>query len=135
MRPLHRSALVLLLLLGLTSATADEEPRKPARPLTPEQAADAVLEAVKAKDNDALKALAEKDEPDPWFVADVLCSRGKHDAATMAKTRFALAKVLWEQRNRDEARSLAAQAQTDYASSTKHEKQRAEVASWIAARG
>jgi len=41
------------------------------------QAADRVL----AADAAALKALAKRDEPDPWRVADELCFRGEHDRA------------------------------------------------------
>ena len=51
------------------------------KPPTVEQAADAVLAAVRAKDDAALKALAAKDEPDPWLVADELLRRGEADAA------------------------------------------------------
>ena len=51
------------------------------RPSTPEEAADAVLAAVKAKDDAALKALAAKDDPDPWRVVDELIARGRLDAA------------------------------------------------------
>jgi CHAT domain-containing protein/Tfp pilus assembly protein PilF len=51
------------------------------KPDTPAQAADEVLAAFKAKDQEALKALAEKDDADPWLVADELCFRGEHDAA------------------------------------------------------
>ena len=78
-----RTALVIFvcLLLVLGPAAADEKPATKPKPLTPEQAADKVLEAVSAKDEDALKALAEKDNPDPWLVADLLCYRGNHDAA------------------------------------------------------
>ncbi len=76
---------LLLLLLALSAAAEDEkkgEPKKaPPKPLTTEQAVDAVLAAVKAKDEAAIKALAEKDNPDPWLVADLLCYRGEHDAA------------------------------------------------------
>jgi hypothetical protein len=54
---------------------------KPTPPLTPEQAADAALVAVKAKDDAVLKALADKDEPAPWLVADELIRRGEVDAA------------------------------------------------------
>ena len=64
-------AALLLLLLGSTAALADEK-KAPPKPFTDEQAADAVLAAVKAKDTDALKTLAEKDRPDPWLVADLL---------------------------------------------------------------
>jgi len=35
----------------------------------------------KAGDAEALKALAAKDDPDPWLVADELCARSEHDAA------------------------------------------------------
>ena len=75
---LAMSAACLLLLLGTAVA---EEPKQPAKPMTAKEAADAVLEAVKAKDDKALKALAEKGSPDPWLVADALCYRGEHDAA------------------------------------------------------
>ena len=54
---------------------------KPPRPLTPERAADAVLAAVVAKDEAALRALAAKDDPDPWLVADELIRRGEFDVA------------------------------------------------------
>ncbi|MHC5030633.1 MAG: tetratricopeptide repeat protein, partial [Planctomycetota bacterium] len=50
-------------------------------PVTPEQAAEAVLAALRAKDQPALKALAERDAPDPWLVADELCAREEYDAA------------------------------------------------------
>ncbi|MCC7136963.1 MAG: CHAT domain-containing protein [Planctomycetes bacterium] len=62
-------------------APAAPAPAKPAPPPTPEQAADAVLAAVVAKDDAALKALASKDDPDPWLVADELIRRAQHDAA------------------------------------------------------
>ncbi len=91
------SLLVLLmsLLLGPVGALADEkkaeepldQPAAKPKSLSVEQAADAVLAAVKAKDNDALKALAENDEPDPWLVADQLCFRGEHDAAAAFANR------------------------------------------------
>ncbi|MHC4161293.1 MAG: CHAT domain-containing protein [Planctomycetota bacterium] len=64
-------------LLVATALLAQDKPR----PDTPEQAADKVLAALEAKDQEALKALAERDEPDPWLVADELCFRGEHDAA------------------------------------------------------
>ena len=76
---MHRTVLVLLLCLGSTAA-ADEKQPKP-KPLTTEQAADKVLEAVKAEDEGDLKALAEKNRPDPWLVADLLCYRGEINAA------------------------------------------------------
>jgi len=73
-----RSGMVLLLLIG--ALALGQEKKKP-KPDTPKQAAFKALRAFKAKDRDALKALAEKDEPDPWLVADHLCAQGKHDAA------------------------------------------------------
>ncbi|MCC7136962.1 MAG: CHAT domain-containing protein [Planctomycetes bacterium] len=60
---------------------AAPSPPKPAPPPTPEQAADGVLAAVTAKDDVALKALAAKDAPDPWLVADELIRRGEFDVA------------------------------------------------------
>lgn len=56
-------------------------PAKPTPPPTPEQAADAVLSALAANDAPALKALASRDDPDPWLVADELIRRAQHDAA------------------------------------------------------
>jgi len=64
-------------LLFVAPLPAQDKPK----PDTPEQAADKVLAAFKAEDRKALKALAEKDNPDPWLVADELCFRGEHDAA------------------------------------------------------
>ncbi len=83
-------SLALFALLGIlaTSARADDAPpgapppaAKPAPAPTTEQAADAVLAAWNAKDAPALKALAAKDIPDPWLVADELLARGEADAA------------------------------------------------------
>ena len=72
-----RALVIVLLLVGTVAAQDKAKPK----PDTPEQAADKVLAACKAKDQTALKALAEKDNPDPWFVTDELCFRGEHDAA------------------------------------------------------
>ena len=58
------SVLVAMLLCG--SAFAEEDP---ARPDTPEQAAERVLAALGAKDAAALKALAEHDAPEPGTEA------------------------------------------------------------------
>ncbi len=68
---------LLLSLLVTESVWAQEKPTAD----TPEQAADKVLAAVKAKDAKALQALAHNDKPDPWLVADELCFRSEHDAA------------------------------------------------------
>ena len=94
---MRRGFALLLLTLAGGIARADEPPKppgpparpaaasvpvaKPAAPPTPEQAADAVLAAAKAKDDAALKALAAKDAPDAWLVADELIRRGEFDAA------------------------------------------------------
>ena len=86
-------ALVVVLILAATGAAQD---KVKAKPDTDKQAADKVLVAFKAKDEKALKALAEKDKPDPWLVADELCFRGKHDAAeefAKAAPRKAVAKL------------------------------------------
>lgn len=42
---------------------------------------EAVLAAVSATDDAALRALAEKDDPDPWVVVDLLLRRRAHAAA------------------------------------------------------
>ncbi len=74
---------LLCLLLPLSPAAAEDGKarKKPPEPLTAEQAADAVLAAIKAKNDDALRALAGSDQPDPWLVADELCGRGQVVAA------------------------------------------------------
>ncbi|MHC4732018.1 MAG: hypothetical protein ACYS6Z_15705, partial [Planctomycetota bacterium] len=74
MRSLRSALLVLLFVAPLRA----QDKRKPD---TPEQAADKAVAAFKAEDQKALKSLAEKDNPDPWLVADELCFRGAHDAA------------------------------------------------------
>ncbi|MHC4137291.1 MAG: CHAT domain-containing tetratricopeptide repeat protein [Planctomycetota bacterium] len=67
----------LLALLFVAPLPAQDKPK----PDTPEQAAGKVIVAFKAEDQKALKALAEKNKPEPWLVADELCFRGEHDAA------------------------------------------------------
>ncbi|MHC4549425.1 MAG: tetratricopeptide repeat protein [Planctomycetota bacterium] len=74
---MHSLRTVLLVLSLAAPLAAQNQPQ----PDTPEQAANKVLVAFKAKDEKALKALAEKDQPDPWLVADELCFRQAHDAA------------------------------------------------------
>jgi len=64
-----RITATLILALLLASAIAAE---------TPDEAAEKVLAA---NDAQSLKALATRDKPDPWRIADVLCRRGKHDEA------------------------------------------------------
>ena len=94
-------ALLALMLVGRLAVAADAPapspgapstavpvapPAKPAPAPTPGQVADAVLVAVKAKDDTGLKALASKDDPDPWLVADELVRRREHDAAAAFAT-------------------------------------------------
>ena len=69
MSPLSRLLACVAFLLGATAAAAD--------PVS--DAADAVLAAVRSGGD--LKTLAERDDADPWLVADELCARGEHDAA------------------------------------------------------
>ena len=52
-----------------------------AKPQTVAQAAAAVRAAVHANDAAVLVALAGRDEPDPWLVADLLCEEGAREAA------------------------------------------------------
>ncbi|MCC7137529.1 MAG: CHAT domain-containing protein [Planctomycetes bacterium] len=94
---MKQATLALALLVGLAATVRAEDapssppaappvpaapsPSKPPPPPTPEQAADAVLVAIAAKDDATLKALASKDAPDPWLVADELIRREQHDAA------------------------------------------------------
>ena len=54
---------------------------KQAKPDTAEQAVDRVVAAFKAKDGEALGALAKRNVPDPWHVVDLLCLRGKREEA------------------------------------------------------
>lgn len=91
----HLGAL-LCLLIAVAPAAAEDETKQPAKPPTPEQAADAVLTAVRAGDEAALKELAARDRPDPWLVADELCFRSEHDAAAAfakAASRTAVEKL------------------------------------------
>ena len=73
MRALHGAVLGALLCAGVASAQE--------KPDTPEQVADGVLVAFQAGNQERVKALAQRDDPDPWLVADELCHRGAHDAA------------------------------------------------------
>jgi len=92
-----RRGFAITVLVFVAAARASGEDAKPASPppgspaptpaaipflpAKPEPVADAVLAAVAAKDDAALKALAGKDGPDPWIVADELIRRGAFDAA------------------------------------------------------
>ena len=80
---MRTSGVVLCLLLvpvGAAEASKRWEKRRQELP-TVEQAAQAVLEVFMTRGEAALKALAERARPDPWLVADELCSRQEHDAA------------------------------------------------------
>ncbi len=72
-------ALVLALRTGLV--IADEPAPQPAAPESAEETAERVLGAFTSGDETVLEALAARDDPDPWLVADQLCSRGAHEAA------------------------------------------------------
>ncbi len=84
-----RALLVILGLLAcmlplpaLAQEKAPSPPAVPPKPMTEDEAVAAVLEAWKTKDEALLRELGSKDEPDPWIVADALCARGEHDAAS-----------------------------------------------------
>jgi hypothetical protein len=77
----------LLVCGGLTSVLFSQG--APAKPDTPEQAADKVLAAIAVQDDAVLKALAEKDNPDPWLVTDELCARGAFGACPRTWRRSA----------------------------------------------
>jgi CHAT domain-containing protein/lipopolysaccharide biosynthesis regulator YciM len=72
---------LLAVTLCLVAARAGDDAAPPSGKQPDDVAADAVLEAVRAKDAERLKVLASEDEPDPWHVADVLIARGEIDAA------------------------------------------------------
>ncbi len=74
--------LVLCSLLLASSATGDEKSPGRARPLSVQQAADALAAAGAAKDAKALATLAAAKRPDPWLVTDELAQRGAWDVAT-----------------------------------------------------
>jgi len=90
---------VLVSALGHTRLPADEPPTPPAVPPPPgaaaqalsvEEAAEAVRAAWMTRDGVALTALAGKDDPDPWLVADALVAGRKHEAAVaFAEARVA----------------------------------------------
>ncbi|MCK6461577.1 MAG: hypothetical protein L6Q95_16975, partial [Planctomycetes bacterium] len=55
---------------------------------------EAVVAAFEKGDAAALRAMAERDDPDPWVVAERLCAAGKHEPAlalARASDRAALA--------------------------------------------
>ena len=61
------------------TATAQEVPG--AEPDTRQEAAGKVLAAMRKGDGAALKALAQRDKPDPWLVADDLWASGNYAVA------------------------------------------------------
>jgi len=115
-----RSSLpVLLLALTLCPSGALAGAKKPGaepkKPMTTEQAADAVSEAVKAKDDKALETIADKETPDPWLVADLLWVRGDRDearalarAATRPDTRSLAAYLAKRREDKPDGRARAA---------------------------
>ena len=77
-------AAVLTVMIPVGQAQAQEARDKPTAPtpaMTLAQAADQVLAVRPAEDGATLKALAEKDDPNPWLVADELLLRGEDEAA------------------------------------------------------
>ena len=74
---------VLLAFVGRAEASKRWEAHRQ-KPLTVEQAVEAVLRAFKAEDQARLKALAAAHDPDPWLVADELCLRGHRKAGERA---------------------------------------------------
>jgi hypothetical protein len=79
----RRAGFATAVLLWLAAPAAAEPP--PA-PTTAEAAAKAAAKAVEAKDEAGLRALAERDDPDPWMVADaILAGGGKEAAEAFAK--------------------------------------------------
>lgn len=67
-------------------AAAGDAPSAPPRAVTAEEAAGSVLDAIRAGDAAALKALSAADQPDPWVVAEELRLRGEGDAASAFAT-------------------------------------------------
>lgn len=76
MRSDRRRRIWAALLLGAALARVAE-----AAPDSPAEAAQKALAAIEAKDAGALRGLAERDEPDPWIVADELLFLGEPEAA------------------------------------------------------
>lgn len=75
------AALLLVLTLGSFASRAAVRAEEAKPPPTADEAALAVAKAWEAKDVEGLKALAARDAPDPWLVADSLLYRGKREAA------------------------------------------------------
>ena len=75
---MHRTLAGLVVVLLAASVSGQDRPK----PDRPEQAAEKVLAAFKAEDAAALKALAEKDDPDPWYtqVVKFICGEIAQEA-------------------------------------------------------
>jgi CHAT domain-containing protein/tetratricopeptide (TPR) repeat protein len=73
---MRRRLWVPIFLLVLACPARSDPPAVDPEP-TPEQAADAVIAAVKAGDAATLKEWAERRKPDPWIVADEVLGRGE----------------------------------------------------------
>jgi tetratricopeptide (TPR) repeat protein len=65
--------------LGFAAVARAQDPPPPVE--TPEAVAGKAAELVRDGKTTELAALAAKDKPDPWDVADALCGRGAFDAA------------------------------------------------------
>ncbi len=81
-------ALVVTVLSATASSHGQDEPAAPpaqpaSEPDTPQQAAERVVVALAATAAEGLQALAARDDPDPWLVADELLFRKKAGAADM----------------------------------------------------
>ncbi|MHC4938796.1 MAG: CHAT domain-containing protein [Planctomycetota bacterium] len=64
-------------LLPLLILAAHAAPQAP----TADQVAGQAVAAVESDESAALRALAERDDPDPWLVVAALCARQRYDAA------------------------------------------------------
>ncbi|MDJ0523171.1 MAG: CHAT domain-containing tetratricopeptide repeat protein [Planctomycetota bacterium] len=72
-----RVACLSLLCLVFAAGTLRADEKR----LTPHEAATAFVIAFEAGDAKAMKRLAGRENPEPWWVADVLCQRKEFDAA------------------------------------------------------
>jgi len=56
-------------------------------PSAPQVAAGQVLSAIEAGNEETLRALAQRDGPDPWLVADELLHQGRSVASRLGRAR------------------------------------------------
>jgi len=76
-----RTAIVVLLFVVLILSSPAPAQEQPPGAVTPEQASEQVLAALSADNEVVLKALAGRDKPDPWAVAEALLEVGEPSAA------------------------------------------------------